>query len=167
MVAGEHVAGSVASSRDPRITRVGRLLRFTSLDELPQIINVLLGQMSLVGPRPLLRETIKPVELRRLAVRPGITGLAAVHERRSLNWEQRMALDLWYVNHWSLLSDFRIVLRTIPLVFSGRDVSDPPRSSEDASLANQKNAADVRDERSRYVRIAQTLLGIGTTGKHG
>jgi lipopolysaccharide/colanic/teichoic acid biosynthesis glycosyltransferase len=113
------------SVHDPRITRVGGFLRRTSLDELPQLFNVLKGDMSLVGPRPLLLSSIRPEEMIRLKMRPGITGLAAVSGRQSLSWDQRMAFDRRYVENWSLWLDFRILAKTIPVALSQADVYDP------------------------------------------
>ncbi len=101
---------------DPRVTTVGRLLRRTSLDELPQLVNVLLGHMSLVGPRPALeREVVQynPHEGRRLYVKPGITGLWQVSGRSNLSWEDSVRLDLLYVDHWSLRADLKILARTV------------------------------------------------------
>jgi lipopolysaccharide/colanic/teichoic acid biosynthesis glycosyltransferase len=100
---------------DPRITRSGRFLRRTSLDELPQLWNVLRGQMSIVGPRPDLIEQVanyEPSDRRRLDVKPGITGWAQVLGRDEIPWEERFRLDAWYVDNWSLLLDARIVLMT-------------------------------------------------------
>jgi lipopolysaccharide/colanic/teichoic acid biosynthesis glycosyltransferase len=100
---------------DPRITRSGRFLRRTSLDELPQLWNVLRGDMSLVGPRPDLLEQVAnyaPSDRRRLAVKPGITGWAQIHGRDEIPWEQRFELDAWYVDNWSLGLDARILLAT-------------------------------------------------------
>jgi sugar transferase EpsL len=99
-----------------RLTRVGRLVRSLSLDELPQLWNVLVGDMSLVGPRPLLAEYItrySPRQRRRLEVRPGITGWAQVHGRNSLSWEEKFELDVWYVEHESFWLDLRIIAATI------------------------------------------------------
>ena len=95
-----------------RLTRLGRLLRATSLDELPELLNVLKGDMSLVGPRPLLMEYLPrytPEQARRHEVRPGITGWAQVNGRNALTWEQKFALDVWYVDHCSLWLDLRIL----------------------------------------------------------
>lgn len=106
---------------DPRVTRVGRVLRRTSLDELPQLVNVLLGHMSLVGPRPALpRETAQYSQWvwRRLHVRPGLTGLWQVSGRSQLSWEESIRLDLQYVNTWSLRLDLRILLRTVRAVLA-------------------------------------------------
>jgi lipopolysaccharide/colanic/teichoic acid biosynthesis glycosyltransferase len=100
---------------DPRITRSGRFLRRTSLDELPQLVNVLRGEMSLVGPRPDLLEQVANYadgDSRRLAVKPGITGWAQIHGRDEIPWEERFELDAWYVDNWSLALDARIVLAT-------------------------------------------------------
>src|SRR5262249_41248867 len=88
-----------------RLTRVGRFLRSTSLDELPELINVLRGEMSLVGPRPLLKEYLprySPEQMRRHEVKPGITGWAQVHGRNSVDWDEKFALDVWYIEHRSL-----------------------------------------------------------------
>jgi undecaprenyl phosphate N,N'-diacetylbacillosamine 1-phosphate transferase len=101
---------------DSRITRVGKFLRDTSLDELPQIFNVITGEMSLVGPRPTLAQQVaryNAFQRRRLLVKPGITGWAQVNGRNAIPWEDRIKLDVWYVEHWSLRLDFSILLRTI------------------------------------------------------
>jgi lipopolysaccharide/colanic/teichoic acid biosynthesis glycosyltransferase len=107
---------------DPRLTPVGRLLRRTSLDELPQLWNVLRGEMSLVGPRPLPvyeARLIKGQKRRRLAMRPGMTGLWQVSGRNQVDFEGWMELDLLYVDRWSPGLDLRILLRTIPVVLRG------------------------------------------------
>jgi lipopolysaccharide/colanic/teichoic acid biosynthesis glycosyltransferase len=110
-------------SGDPRITPLGRRLRRWSLDELPQLINVLCGQMSLVGPRPQVAAEVALYterEWRRLAVRPGITGLWQVSGRSQLAWRQAVELDLNYVEHWSPALDARVLIRTVGAVLSGR-----------------------------------------------
>jgi lipopolysaccharide/colanic/teichoic acid biosynthesis glycosyltransferase len=117
MVVGAEGQGSgIAVDRsDPRITRVGRILRATSVDELPQLWNVLRGEMSVVGPRPTLRyqvERYTPRQRRRLEVKPGLTGWAQVHGRAALPWAERIELDVWYVENRSPLVDLRILLRT-------------------------------------------------------
>jgi lipopolysaccharide/colanic/teichoic acid biosynthesis glycosyltransferase len=106
---------------DPRITPVGRLLRRTSVDELPQLFNVLLGQMSLVGPRPLpvAGDAFVGPEQRRHLVKPGITGLWQVSGREEQSWEDAVRLDLYYVENWSLSMDLVILLRTVLAVFRG------------------------------------------------
>ncbi len=108
---------------DPRVTRVGRWLRRTGLDELPQLVNVLRGQMSLVGPRADLVEQAAGYderERRRLNVRPGITGWAQVNGRDSVSWTERFELDLWYLDNWSLWLDAKILVRTVGELFRAR-----------------------------------------------
>jgi lipopolysaccharide/colanic/teichoic acid biosynthesis glycosyltransferase len=107
---------------DPRITRVGRILRKYSLDELPQLWNVVKGEMSLVGPRPPIDSEVAkyPSEyLRRLEVAPGITGLWQVEARNHPSFERYIGLDLYYVEHWSFVLDLHILLRTVRVVFTG------------------------------------------------
>ena len=111
---------------DQRISRLGRFLRATSLDELPELWNVLRGEMSLVGPRPLLTEylqTYTPEERRRHDVRPGITGWAAVSGRHALKFEDRLKLDVWSVDNWTLALDAKIILLTIAQVLRRADVA--------------------------------------------
>jgi lipopolysaccharide/colanic/teichoic acid biosynthesis glycosyltransferase len=115
-------AGFAVNAGDPRITRVGRVLRRLSLDELPQLWNVVRGEMSLVGPRPTLRyqvEQYTPHQRRRLEVEPGITGWAQVHGRAALPWPERIELDVWYVDHRSAWLDLKILLRTPLALFRG------------------------------------------------
>ena len=124
MVAGAETMGSRfgVDEGDPRITRVGRLLRRLSLDELPQLWNVVRGDMSMVGPRPTLRyqvEQYTPRQLRRLEVKPGLTGWAQIHGRARLPWEERIELDVWYVEHRSPWLDLTILARTPLALFSG------------------------------------------------
>ncbi len=110
------------SSHDPRITKVGAILRRYSLDEVPQLINVLRGDMSLVGPRPALPSEVEAYESdvnRRLRVKPGLTGLWQVSGRSDLSWEDTVRLDLYYVDNWSMFSDIQILLRTVKAVFGG------------------------------------------------
>jgi len=116
-------AGLYIEDRDSRITRTGRLLRRFSLDELPNLVNVLLGDLALVGPRPTVSEQVEAYterQRRRLEVRPGITGWAQVNGRASLPWPERIELDIWYVEHRSLALDLRIIARTIKLLVTGR-----------------------------------------------
>ena len=125
MVRGaEHVgAGMAVNEGDPRITRVGAFLRRTSLDELPNLVNVLKGEMSLVGPRPTIPVQVEQYgerERRRLEVRPGITGWAQVNGRASLPWSERIELDLWYVDHRSLRLDLRILARSVRVLLGGQ-----------------------------------------------
>ena len=111
-----------------RITALGRRFRATSIDELPQLWNVLRGDMSLVGPRPLLPEYLDrytPEQARRHAVRPGLTGLAQVSGRNALGWAEKFELDVWYVDHASLALDLRILWRSARCVLGGRGVAAP------------------------------------------
>ena len=123
VVGAEHTgAGLAVDQGDARITRVGALLRRLSLDELPNLVNVIRGEMSVVGPRPTLPvqvETYTAHQRRRLEVRPGITGWAQVNGRASLPWPERIELDVWYVEHRSLALDVRILLRTVRLLLTG------------------------------------------------
>jgi lipopolysaccharide/colanic/teichoic acid biosynthesis glycosyltransferase len=115
-------AGWAVNRGDPRITRVGRMLRRLSLDELPQLWNVVRGEMSLVGPRPTLAyqvERYTPRQRRRLEVKPGITGWAQVHGRAALPWDERIELDVWYVEHRSAWVDLKILARTPAALLSG------------------------------------------------
>jgi lipopolysaccharide/colanic/teichoic acid biosynthesis glycosyltransferase len=131
-------AGYAVADRDPRITRVGDLLRRTSLDELPQLWNVLRGDMSLVGPRPTLRYQVDQYtdeQRRRLEVRPGLTGWAQVHGRTSLPWSQRIELDVWYVDHRSLGLDLRILVRTVGVLLRREGVYKGATGGWDGSAA--------------------------------
>ena len=122
-VGAEHKgAGFAVNEGDPRITRAGRLLRRLSIDELPQLWNVVRGDMSLVGPRPTLAyhvEGYTPRQRRRLEVRPGITGWAQIQGRASLPWDERIELDVWYVEHRSPWLDLKIIVRTPRALFAG------------------------------------------------
>jgi len=109
-----------------RLTGFGRFLRSTSLDELPELLNVLVGEMSLVGPRPLLMEYLplySPDQARRHDVKPGLTGWAQINGRNALSWEEKFALDLWYVDNRSFLLDLRILALTVARVFSRTGIS--------------------------------------------
>ena len=109
-------AGFAVDRGDARITRVGRVIRRTSIDELPQLWNVVRGDMSVIGPRPTLRYQVERYterQRRRLEVLPGLTGWAQIHGRTTLPWAERIELDVWYVEHWSLRLDARILWRTI------------------------------------------------------
>jgi sugar transferase EpsL len=143
-----------------RLTPLGRFLRDLSLDELPQMINVLRGDMSLVGPRPLLMEYLElysPEQKRRLDLRPGITGWAQVNGRNSLTWEERFALDVWYVDHQSLLLDLKILWMTLVKVVRREGVTTEegnlaahfagtrPRKEKDSSVAESPSVEEKRD----------------------
>lgn len=113
---------------DKRLSRVGKFLRATSLDELPEIVNVLRGEMSLVGPRPLLArylERYSPEQARRHEALPGITGWAQINGRNAITWEERFAMDVWYVDHWSLWLDIRILAMTLMKVIRREGISEP------------------------------------------
>ncbi|WP_029215676.1 sugar transferase [Kallotenue papyrolyticum] len=115
-----------------RLTRFGRFLRSTSLDELPELFNVLKGEMSLVGPRPLLMEYLErytPEQMRRHAVRPGITGWAQINGRNALSWEQKFALDVWYVDHQSLWLDLKILALTLWKIIKREGISQPGQAT--------------------------------------
>jgi lipopolysaccharide/colanic/teichoic acid biosynthesis glycosyltransferase len=115
-------AGPAVDRGDPRITRVGRALRRLSIDELPQLWNVIRGDMSVIGPRPTLAYQVRrytPRQRRRLEVKPGLTGWAQIHGRARLPWDERIELDVWYVEHRSPLVDLKILARTPLALFSG------------------------------------------------
>ena len=124
--------GAAPLSEAERLTRLGAFLRRTSLDELPELWNVLRGDMSLVGPRPLLMEYLPlytPEQARRHDVRPGITGWAQINGRNAISWEEKFRLDVWYVDHRSLSLDLRILLRTIRRVLSGHGINEPGQAT--------------------------------------
>ena len=115
-----------------RLTRLGRFLRATSLDELPELWNVLRGEMSLVGPRPLLTQYLARYDdeqARRHVVRPGLTGWAQVNGRNAVGWEERLAMDVWYVDHRSLWLDLRILAMTLRRVIAGAGISEPGQAT--------------------------------------
>jgi lipopolysaccharide/colanic/teichoic acid biosynthesis glycosyltransferase len=123
-------AGIYVLEGDPRITRVGRLLRRLSLDELPNLINVVKGDMAIVGPRPTIQEQVDRYterQRRRLEVKPGITGWAQVNGRTSLPWPERIELDIWYVEKRSLRLDLRILARTVRLLVTGQGLYSEDR----------------------------------------
>jgi lipopolysaccharide/colanic/teichoic acid biosynthesis glycosyltransferase len=123
-------AGIYVLEGDPRITRVGRLLRRLSLDELPNLVNVLKGDMAIVGPRPTIQEQVARYtdrQRRRLDVKPGITGWAQVNGRTSLPWPDRIELDIWYVENRSLRLDLRILARTVRMLVTGHGLYSEDR----------------------------------------
>jgi lipopolysaccharide/colanic/teichoic acid biosynthesis glycosyltransferase len=124
MVSGaeHHGAGMAVNYGDPRITRVGHVLRRFSIDELPNLVNVLRGEMSVVGPRPTIQAQVDqytPAQRRRLEVKPGITGWAQINGRASLPWHERIELDVWYVDHRTLRLDLAILWKTVRLLLTG------------------------------------------------
>jgi len=122
-----------------RLTRVGRFVRSTSLDEIPQLLNVIKGDMSLVGPRPLLVQYLplyNETQRRRHEVRPGITGWAQVNGRNAISWQQKFEYDVWYVDHVSLSLDFKILLKTIRKVFKREGISSDTSATMEAFKGN-------------------------------
>jgi lipopolysaccharide/colanic/teichoic acid biosynthesis glycosyltransferase len=118
--------GTVVTRDDPRVTRAGRLLRRSSLDELPNLVNVLRGEMAIVGPRPTIPAQVKdytPRQHRRHEVRPGLTGLAQVQGRAGIPWDERIELDVEYVEHRSAALDLKILVRTAALLLTGRGLA--------------------------------------------
>lgn len=123
-----------------RLTAFGRFLRSTSMDELPELINVLRGEMSLVGPRPLLMQYLDrytPEQARRHEVRPGLTGWAQIHGRNSLTWEERFALDVWYVEHQTLALDLRILWKTLAKVVRRDGIAQSGQATMQEFLGSQ------------------------------
>ena len=126
---------------DPRITKSGRVLRRTGLDELPQLVNILRGEMSVVGPRPDLVEQVAnytEADRRRLAVRPGLTGWSQTHGRDAIGWPERIEQDLWYIDHWSLWLDLKIVALTFAEVFR----SDPEPVEDTMNIERARALAE-------------------------
>jgi sugar transferase EpsL len=125
---------------DQRLTRMGRFLRSTSLDELPELFNVVKGEMSLVGPRPLLvqyLERYSPEQARRHAVLPGMTGWAVINGRNALTWEEKFQLDVWYVDHRSFMLDIKILFTTIWKVILREGISQPGQATAEEFMGNQ------------------------------
>ena len=140
-VNSEHTGSGVYSDdSDPRMTGIGKILRKTSIDELPQLVNILKGDMSLIGPRPPLTYHPWPIEeyteeqLRMFEVRPGITGWAQVHGRKDVEWHQRIRMNVWYVDNVSFLLDLKIFLVTIGKVFTNAD-----NENKGATVAEEKD----------------------------
>ena len=127
-------------SDEVRLTKVGRLVRSTSIDELPQLINVLKGDMALIGPRPLLVQYLplySKEQARRHEVRPGISGWAQCHGRNQISWTEKFKLDVWYVDHLSLMTDLKVILITIKKVLCREDInSDNDATMEDFDGTN-------------------------------
>lgn len=128
-----------AASDEARLTRWGQFLRSTSLDELPELWNVLRGEMSLVGPRPLpvaYLQRYSPEQARRHDVRPGITGWAQINGRNGLSWKRQFELDLWYIDHYSFLLDLRILFLTLLTVFRRDNISEPGQATRSEFLGD-------------------------------
>lgn len=131
-----------------RLTAFGHLLRRTSLDELPELLNVLKGEMSLVGPRPLLMRYLplySPEQARRHEVRPGITGWAQINGRNAISWEQKFALDVWYVDHMSLWLDVKIIAITLWKVIKREGISQQGQATAAYFMGNSPNVTKDRD----------------------
>ncbi len=135
-----------------RLTRFGRFLRDYSMDELPELFNVLRGEMSLVGPRPLLFQYLErytPEQARRHEVLPGITGWAQINGRNALTWEDKFLMDVWYVDHWSLWLDIRILWITIWKVLTREGINQPGFATAEEFMGTQQNEHHVGDESKR------------------
>ena len=125
---------------DERLTSFGRFLRSTSLDELPELFNVLKGEMSLVGPRPLLMRYLDrytPEQMRRHEVKPGITGWAQVNGRNAITWEQKFTLDVWYVDHQSIGLDLKIIAMTVWKILNREGISPPGRATMEEFMGSR------------------------------
>jgi lipopolysaccharide/colanic/teichoic acid biosynthesis glycosyltransferase len=139
--------GLSVTANDSRITRVGRLLRLWTLDEIPQLINILMGDMSIVGPRPWVPAQAaycSPADSRRFNFKPGMAGWAWIHGRNRLAWDERVRMDLWYVDHWSLSLDFSILKRAFVLLFcrdgvyfAESDTGSPRAQADQSSMTSQ------------------------------
>ncbi|GAB4503654.1 MAG: sugar transferase [Anaerolineales bacterium] len=124
-----------------RLTRLGRFLRALSLDELPELFNILRGEMSVVGPRPLLMEYLprySAEQMRRHDVYPGLTGWAQIHGRNALTWADKFRLDVWYVEHWSLWLDIKIILLTFWKVLKREGVNQPGQATTEYFMGNEE-----------------------------
>ncbi|MFO7870483.1 MAG: sugar transferase [Kiritimatiellia bacterium] len=144
-------AGGNIPDQQQRITKLGGMLRRLSLDELPELWNVLKGDMSIVGPRPLLMQYLdlySPRQRRRHEMKPGITGWAQVNGRNAITWEQKFEYDVWYVDNWSLLLDLKIVMLTIFRVLSGKGVS----AEGHATMPEFQGSTPNEDEKNGTVK---------------
>jgi lipopolysaccharide/colanic/teichoic acid biosynthesis glycosyltransferase len=133
---------------EERITRLGRFLRRSSLDELPEFFNVLKGDMSVVGPRPLLVQYLErytPEQARRHAVLPGVTGWAQVNGRNALTWEDKFKLDVWYVDNWSFWLDIRIIWMTIWKTLGGEGISQPGHATMPEFMGSRDSESQKKD----------------------
>jgi sugar transferase EpsL len=150
------VQGRLLSDAE-RLTAVGRMLRALSLDELPQLWNVLRGDISLIGPRPLLMRYLPlytPEQLRRHEVRPGITGWAQVNGRNAISWDEKFRLDIWYVDHLSFWLDLKILMRTIVYVLHRKDI----RATGHATMPEFTGASSDSQVRSTRLEIESTTI---------
>ncbi len=130
-------------SDEQRLTPLGRFLRASSLDELPELFNILRGEMSFVGPRPLLMQYLErysPEQARRHAVLPGLTGWAQVNGRNALTWEDKFQLDVWYVDHWSFWLDLKILFLTVSKVFKREGINQPGHATMEEFMGNDRKS---------------------------
>jgi lipopolysaccharide/colanic/teichoic acid biosynthesis glycosyltransferase len=128
---------------EERLTRLGRFLRASSLDELPELINIIKGEMSLVGPRPLLVEYLERYsteQARRHHVLPGMTGWAQINGRNTLTWEEKFRLDVWYVDHWSFWLDLKILAMTLAKVIRREGISQPGHATAEIFMGSEPNS---------------------------
>jgi sugar transferase EpsL len=138
--------GKLLPDKD-RLTSFGKFLRSTSLDELPELFNVLKGDMSLVGPRPLLMQYLErytPEQMRRHEVKPGITGWAQVNGRNALTWEEKFTLDVWYVDHWSLWLDMKILFLTLWKIVKREGISHPGQATMQEFRGRREEGKKIR-----------------------
>jgi sugar transferase EpsL len=141
MTAASDSAGNLLPDSQ-RLTRLGRFLRTLSLDELPELFNILRGEMSLVGPRPLLMEYLERYsseQMRRHDTYPGLTGWAQVNGRNTITWQDKFALDVWYVDHWSFWLDIKIILLTLWKVIKREGISQPGQATTEYFMGNSKD----------------------------
>jgi lipopolysaccharide/colanic/teichoic acid biosynthesis glycosyltransferase len=143
--------GTAVTRRDPRVTAAGRFLRRFALDELPNLVNVLRGEMAIVGPRATLPAQVDlytPRQRRRLELKPGVTGWAQTHGRAGIPWEERIELDVWYVEHRSIGLDLRILARTPLVLLRGTGITSPDPYAGSSADSPLRQAAEKEAERS-------------------
>jgi len=139
--ADKKTKGIYIDKENPYVTRVGRILRRTGIDELPQVINVLKGEMSFVGPRPTLEYQVKKYndfQKKRLLMKPGITGWALINGRNKLTWDERIKLDVWYIEHWSFWLDMKILFKTVWVVVKGEGLYAGRKTDEIAKADDEE-----------------------------
>jgi len=151
-----------------RITRIGRLLRTTSLDELPELFNIIKGDMSFVGPRPLLVSYLNrysPRQFSRHNVKPGLTGWAQINGRNTLTWEQKFEFDIWYVNNFSLRLDMKILLKTLKAVVAREGINHPGEATMPefmgSTITSQQSKVERADSRRPLQYTCEAVLRVG------
>lgn len=145
-----------------RLTPFGRFLRATSLDELPELINILRGEMSLVGPRPLLPQYLERYsaeQARRHHVLPGITGWAQVNGRNALSWQEKFTLDVWYVDHWSSALDFKIILLTLMKILQREGINQPGHATAEEFMGNNSSTVPDSEKFGKTQEISSMSTG--------